>query len=518
MKKSILYILSITLTFIAVNSVKAQSIYDALRFSQNYYEGTARSIGVGNAMTSLGGDLGAVTINPAAAGIYRYSEFVVTPLLTFSHDRTNYLNNDTKINKTRFGLANVGIVGVFDTGRKYGIKNVNLSISSNGVNNYNSRTSASGREAVTSWLSSLATGTNGIKGTSMDMPENDKYAPFYSGASWKSVLAWNAFLLDTLPGTNDQYVAANENINGAAIELGGPIDQSFYRNITGYNSEINFNISTNISDKVFLGLNIGVQNLYYSHYETYSETALDSKDFQTGFKSFTHTYSQTTAGAGFNIKAGIIYLPIKGLRLGASIATPTWLYLNDRWEEKIETTHNIQNGHYSILSPLGEYSYRVNTPFRVNAGASYVFGKYGFISADYEFADYSMIEMIESNGSVGGFLNQNRDIQQQFKTTHNIRVGAEFKPIQPLSIRLGYNLYSSAEKNFDATQHLASIGVGYKSKGGFFIDLAYQQQLNYIKEAYSLYSNYSDVPELEVPIMKNDYLKSKLLLSIGIRF
>ena len=38
----------------------AQTMYDGLTFSQNNYYGTARSIGMGNAMTAVGGDLGSI--------------------------------------------------------------------------------------------------------------------------------------------------------------------------------------------------------------------------------------------------------------------------------------------------------------------------------------------------------------------------------------------------------------------------------------------------------------------------
>ena len=47
----------------------AQTAYDALMFSENNYEGTARSVAMGNAFTALGGDLGAVTMNPAGSAV-----------------------------------------------------------------------------------------------------------------------------------------------------------------------------------------------------------------------------------------------------------------------------------------------------------------------------------------------------------------------------------------------------------------------------------------------------------------
>ena len=47
----------------------AQSVYDAITFSQNQYYGTARSMALGNAMTALGGDLGSIGINPAGSAV-----------------------------------------------------------------------------------------------------------------------------------------------------------------------------------------------------------------------------------------------------------------------------------------------------------------------------------------------------------------------------------------------------------------------------------------------------------------
>jgi hypothetical protein len=48
-------------------------MYDGLTFSQNNYYGTARSIGMGNAMTAVGGDLGSIGINPAGSAVYNFS-------------------------------------------------------------------------------------------------------------------------------------------------------------------------------------------------------------------------------------------------------------------------------------------------------------------------------------------------------------------------------------------------------------------------------------------------------------
>ena len=62
-------------------SLHAQNMWDAYRYSQQFNEGTARSVAMGNASVALGGDMGNISINPAASGVYRYHEFVITPHL-----------------------------------------------------------------------------------------------------------------------------------------------------------------------------------------------------------------------------------------------------------------------------------------------------------------------------------------------------------------------------------------------------------------------------------------------------
>ena len=72
-------------TFIAITLMLsaivagAQTMYDGLTFSQNNYYGTARSLGMGNAMTAVGGDLGSIGINPAGSAVFNYSQFAFHP-------------------------------------------------------------------------------------------------------------------------------------------------------------------------------------------------------------------------------------------------------------------------------------------------------------------------------------------------------------------------------------------------------------------------------------------------------
>ena len=58
-------------------SIFAQDEVDILRYSQYQIGGTARSIGYGGAVGSLGADFSALTVNPAGIGLYRKSEMKI---------------------------------------------------------------------------------------------------------------------------------------------------------------------------------------------------------------------------------------------------------------------------------------------------------------------------------------------------------------------------------------------------------------------------------------------------------
>ncbi len=505
-------------------SSSAQNMYDAYRFSQQFWEGTARSVSMGNAMVALGGDMGAISINPAASGVYRYSELVFTPALTNMNSKVDYLRNSISDNKTRFGIANFGYIGSFRTGRtSSGLINWNIGVVFNKANNYTSRMSAAGRTDKSSWLSSLAQRTNGIHGTAMDI--NDKNDPFNRGISWTSILGWNTSLLDTLPDSGRDYIGATENINGTNIGVGGELDQRYSREMTGNVSEAAISFGGNISNKLFFGINLGIQSIWYKYTDVYSETAVNSKNFKKGFEHFTHSFSKRTSGTGVNLKAGVIYLPVKGLRLGASISTPTWMYLYDEYEETMSS--RFSDGYNQTLrSPLGTYNYQINTPFRWNVGAAYTFGNIGVLSIDYERTDYSKMKMKDSDNA-GVFAEENRNIKQAFTNSNAVRTGMEIRVLPELALRAGYQYYSSGEKNIgnnkakNITLQYGSLGMGYVSKSGFFADIAYQQQLQKTTERFGLYDNIVDSNNniiTAAPEGINKFGTFKILLSLGFRF
>lgn len=503
------------LMFSMIGRADAQTVDDAYRLSWQTPVGTARSAAMGQAGVALGGDMGFVFSNPAASAIYRYNEVTFSPLLSMNSTDMTYLGNNTSDSKTTFAISNFGAVGSFKTGMTSGLKNWSLAIAFNRLNDFNSSVYATGRTAQSSYLASMAAELQGVNGKDLDI--TDSYDPFGSRHSWKSILAWNASLLDTLPGTHGrEYKGATENLNGDYITMGGELDQRYTSVSKGNVSEASFNIGGNIDDLIYVGATIGIQSIYYRTDQSYSEFAVNSNDFQTGFNSFTHKYSLKTTGTGINVRVGAIFTPVHFIRLGASISTPTWMYLHDEWEERIASdfsaTHTSQAYYANLVSPLGKYDYILRTPFRWNVGGAFVFGQRGTLSIDYERTDYSTMKFKDPDYK-GAFDDENAAIKSKYTTSDNVRIGAELLATPTIAIRGGFQYYTAGLKENDYETYIGSAGLGYSSKGGFFADLTYVIQYKETKEQF-----YNRVESREAPIANASWYNSRLVLTLGLRF
>ena len=104
MKKYIL--LSGIAIFITLSS-GAQDLMDALRYSNIAVSGTARAGAMGNAFGALGGDFTSASINPAGLGLYRSSEFTVTPISMSTRVETSYYGTGREDSDYKFSLNNL---------------------------------------------------------------------------------------------------------------------------------------------------------------------------------------------------------------------------------------------------------------------------------------------------------------------------------------------------------------------------------------------------------------------------
>lgn len=497
----------------------AQTAEDALTIAQEYYEGTARTMAMGNAFTALGGDLGAIGLNPAASGVLRWSQITFTPSLTTSRSAVDYLGRSSSAKNTGLTVSNFGTAISFDTGRYNGLRSYSFGLVYNKQSSYRSVMKAAGSTDQTSMLSSLAAGLEGIEWP--DLEKDNR--PFVStGASWPGILAWNTYVLAPLStlggkyaGVDDAYIASTENYDPDTDELriGGRLDQRFIRRSAGSNEAFSLNFGGNVNDILYFGANVNFYTVDRIVEEYYEESAANPAQFDDGFVSMDNSFWLRTSGAGVNMKFGLILAPFKGLRLGATVSTPVWYTLTDSWDYTMNTAFDNGNT-YTAYSPTGTYDYRVTAPMRWSVAAAYTFFGKGLLSADYERVNYAGTRLAERRGSEGVFAGENEYIEQNFTAAGIFRLGAEIRATDRLSLRGGYQNYAPAVKGASG-RSAWSAGFGYLFSPAFSLDLAWTR-LSDTTDSFRLYGDYS--PAVEVPTGTNTHSLNKIVCTLGIKF
>ena len=576
MKRTIFTAL-LSLTAIAAG---AQTMYDGLNYSQNNYYGTARSIGMGNAMTAVGGDLGSIGINPAGSAVAGYSQFTITPNLTISSMNASYsaypvggadrFTNEQNKRLTRFSMPNIGLTFNWKTGNGSGLKAITYGLVVNGTNNFTGKMLAGGRNDKTSYQSAMAVAADGydmdfLNGYSIDKDgkrvDRGWDYPYYYGddfqndpnkgkfAPWNVIANAQAGSIANYGDTDDpsyywRYKATTEGYSNTGekdangnyiydIFLAGPLNQAYSRNITGSKYDVLFNVGFNFGDTFFVGANLGVTSLNYNYDECYKEAAENPSAFEidfgdkgkTCFSDYRTRYSYTADGSGVFGKIGFLWRPVDGLRVGAAVQTPTIMEINERWIQDVNLNYTDASFNGSAKTPEGDYSYRLRSPYRLNAGAAFTFAGMALLSADYEMTDYSTMKFMSKNGGWNDdtYGKLNDEIRNRMGVSHMVRVGAEFKPVPEIAVRAGYNFTTTPEYVSEGNSKTTlndrinafSIGLGYSSNGSFFADIA--ARLPMLSDEYiSPYADY--LSDLASPMILNKRDIYNVTATIGWRF
>ena len=436
----------------------AQNINDVYNIASTYYQGTAKSAAMGNAMGAVGQDFSSLSINPAGLGLYRKPTIEFTPSIKTSYAKTDYYGNTTTNSQATMAVNSFGIVGINNSGENvinwaFGMNRTNdfsNAIFVNGINPHHSLIDAYFQEII----------ANDI----YNEEQLYEYSPSYIYPIWETYL----------------FDFNNDGSLTAYVPEGGLL-QSKGTNTRGGINEWTISTSINFSDKVYLGASINMPSVNYRKLTEYAE------DFKIDneYYSWAQYESLTTTGWGLNGKIGIIAYPCQWLRVGATFHTPTVYNLSDRW--RTETYSWVTQ--YNI--PTSYFNYSMKTPWKLGGSAAFIFGNFGMITADVEYIDYSSIRLSAYNYDYSSY---NDMVQSTLKPSMNLRLGTEWR-YQSMCFRGGYSFYGSpygiklndGYYNYN-NRNALSCGIGY-TQHMFTIDLAYVYTLQ--KNSYNLYSQYT---------------------------
>ena len=424
---------------------------DVQRFSQRDLMGSARYVGMGGAMTAIGGDPSAAMDNPAGLGLYRRKEVSVT--FDKMWDYTAQTGQRTQERQYQFSTPEVAVVWSFGNPNKLsGVIFNNLMFSANRLANFNRTITAEGNSNG-GLAATICKMTKGL--TENDLVATDEYKNNLwnnTELGWLSIMGYNAYLIDPQSEGSDQWVpAVRWNYSSLSVKESGNANQ------------YNMSWAMNISNQWYVGLGLNIPTLTYSKEMQLRETAYQmSNTNESLLKS-----RLSASGVGFGATIGAIYRPCQWVRLGASFQTPTVMHISMGTEGVLSSVLDTITS--KELTP--EMSNSVSQwvmPMRVSAGVAVQVMQYAMLSLQYDYAHW--------------------------KTTtdvHTFRAGAEVNIAKGLYINGGYVLepmfsrhdpisempYNTIRTDTDfrvtRTSQYASVGIGYRWSW-FVLNAAYQ--------------------------------------------
>ncbi|SFE70397.1 OmpP1/FadL family transporter [Thermoflexibacter ruber] len=417
--------------------------FDALRYTNTQFGGSARFQGIAGANTALGGDPTAALTNPAGLGFIRRAEMIVSTSINLTNANTSFINNSTPDSRTNLSINQLGVVWGTDRGSDADLRGTAFAITFTRNNDLNRQWSYSGLNDRNNIISSFLAGSGG------SVTWNEFDDEVRNGIFTLSGMAYATRLI--LPDLNDPTNAQNQYVTFVPIR---PTEQREKITETGAQNQWNLSYAINYKDMLYIGAGIGIPTIRYNRTKEYTEIPQANSPLN-GLR-LRERLSQS--GIGINASLGVIFRPVDYIRLGASIITPTIYSVNDNYDADLSVSYNnytiieIVNGvevpvtlrDLNARTILLQSQYNMRTPLRINGGVAIFLGKQGFISGDVELVDYSGVRFSNPQ-PVFNMESDNAVIKLIYRSTVNIRLGSEFR-FGTFRIRGGYAMYGSALK------------------------------------------------------------------------
>ena len=406
---------------------------DVQRFAERGTIGSARYVGMGGAMTAIGGDPSAAMVNPAGLGLYRRSEISVS--IDETIDNTQQVGSNDTYQRTRFAAPQISAIWAWGNSQKQrGLVYNNFMFSLNRLANFNRDIVVKG--AGMGMVPTICNITNDEDGVSEEFLVNKPWDNVDIG--WLSILGYEAYLID--PIENNKWKPAVDFTDG-----------SLSISETGTSDQYTLSWAGNISNQWYIGIGLNIPTINYTKHTSLREENKQNSS-SAELKSMFHV-----SGVGVSGSFGLIYRPIQALRIGASMQTPTILSLSRQSTGDMYST--IAGQKYEVLTPeSGVMDIDIASPLRTSVSVAGQLGKIGLIAVQYDYAHSNEMEDI-----------------------HTLRMGAEAQVTRGLFLNAGYVYESSFMKEdpkwllgyneirtdmdyrYTAATQYASAGIGYRS-------------------------------------------------------
>ena len=449
-----------------------QDLTDAVRYSTAETEGTARFKSMSGAFGALGGDMSAVSVNPAGSAIFNLSHGSLTLSSPKVSNDVFYGSNTQRLKEKSSEMNQIGSVLVFNNRDLDSAWNkFVVSVFYEQLQNYDNQFFAAGttQNSIGSYFTEYA---NGLRLDEITALEGENITQAYSGIGsaygydfQQAFLGYESFILEPADDTS------NDNIEYTSNIANGDFYQEYSYASTGYNGKFSANLGFQYDKNIYFGINLNShfinyeRNTYFYEENTNTGSTINQVDFEN---------TLSTTGEGFSLQLGSIVKVNDFIRLGFTYDSPTWLRLREETTQYLYTLEDATSleaeVNPAVINVFPEYNLR--TPAKITGSAAFIIGEVGLISIDYSRKDYSGTKF-KSNSTVD-FSQQNSIMSNNLKAANTLRIGGELRH-KKFSYRGGYKMEQSPYKDTAVYGDLKgfSLGLGYDFIG-FRLDVAYE--------------------------------------------
>ena len=262
-------------------------------YSSSDFGGTAKFNSMAGSMGALGGDLSAITINPAGTGVFISGDVAATLSVQNNKNNSNLFGSSFESSYTNTNLGQIGGVVSFDTGNTSPWKFVNLAF------NYSTKNL-----------------------------ENYVQTPGNSNIS------------EAVKYLNSSNAEVNDNL----IYSGHAYDR------TGTASNLNVSLGGNYENKIYLGAGLNFKSADFDQSDFYQSELSGLGEYAYYQKQYS-PYRESSNG--FSASVGIIGKINNNIRLGVALESPTFWNLTRTYTEYgFNSSDNVVYGIYDETRKL----------------------------------------------------------------------------------------------------------------------------------------------------------------------
>lgn len=435
----------LTAILAVATTLSAQNRYDALRFSQIQPGSDANSLALsGASLTSFSG-FGSIYQNPALAARAKQSTFSIGLNFRDVVEESSYRNTMTSFDDQQGGISDFGYLFNFPTEQG----SLVIGGGYNQIANFNRASSLN-----------AFNGSHSIVDYFVISPGDQYFEP-----------AFNTYAID-YDDVFDEYY----NTLRADFTYRG-MNQYMELKERGSVGEFNIFLATEFQKNFYVGGSIGFVTGSYDYERVFIEEDLNG-NYRNAIYDISTILNEDRIEAsirGVNAKIGFMAEPVNGIRVGLNYTTRTKLEIDEKYSTLISTDFYTADadGSSSYEDVFeGEVSYSVTRPAVLSAGVGIAIHPMFEVDLSVDRVNYSNIEM-KGLGTIAD-RNENVAIRSDFQDANNVRAGLTLTMFDTFKPRVGYAVYQSPRRSFDAEVRYVSAGASFDVAKNITLDFGVQ--------------------------------------------